>query len=167
MQNAHVRSIPIGSEGDGESSPWIGRSGPAGNQANHQPDPIGRRRFHGRSKRCSQRSRPVSEVVARIRLGPGTRSSREVHCVVLRVIDRFPRGKRDPRGIHKSIRDRLVKEDFELPDNRRLTLTVYGGGPSPVTRVHLKLSLCGWLGHAAEEEMTIFGHGVEWVEFGL
>ena len=53
----------------------------------------------------------------------------------LLVIDLFPPTKRDPQGIHKAIWDEFVEEDFELPDDRRLTLAAYDAGPPPMAYV--------------------------------
>ena len=55
--------------------------------------------------------------------------------VHLLVIDLFPPSKRDPQGIHKVIWDEFVDEDFELPDDQRLTLAGYDAGPPPVAYV--------------------------------
>ena len=55
--------------------------------------------------------------------------------VHLLVIDLFPPSKRDPQGIHKSIWDQFVEEDFVLPDNERLTLAAYDAGPPPIAYV--------------------------------
>jgi hypothetical protein len=51
------------------------------------------------------------------------------------VIDLFPPSKRDPQGIHKAIWDEFVEEDFELPDEERLTLAAYDAGPPPAAYV--------------------------------
>jgi hypothetical protein len=82
------------------------------------------------------------DVVAMIEiLFPGNKSSRlEFRALVeksaellrqgvhLLIIDLFPPGKRDPRGIHKAIWDEFEEEDFELPPDKPLTLAAYDAG---------------------------------------
>jgi hypothetical protein len=46
----------------------------------------------------------------------------------LLVIDPFPPGRRDPQGIHKAIWDELDDSEFQLPQDRPLTLASYTGG---------------------------------------
>jgi hypothetical protein len=53
----------------------------------------------------------------------------------LLVIDLFPPGKRDPQGIHKAIWDQFEEDDFELPADKRLTLSSYDAGPDYVAYV--------------------------------
>jgi len=53
----------------------------------------------------------------------------------LLVIDLLPPSQRDPQGIHKTIWDEFVEEDFELPADQRLTLVAYDAGPPPVAYV--------------------------------
>jgi hypothetical protein len=53
----------------------------------------------------------------------------------LLVIDLFPPSKRDPEGIHKAIWDEFREEEFELPDDKPLTLAAYDAGPPPVAYV--------------------------------
>jgi Protein of unknown function (DUF4058) len=55
--------------------------------------------------------------------------------VHLLVIDLFPPSKRDPQGIHKTIWDEFIEEDFELPAGKPLTLAAYDAGPPPVAYV--------------------------------
>ena len=50
------------------------------------------------------------------------------HGNALLVIDLFPPTDRDPFGIHKAIWDEFVKEDFELPTEKRLLLAAYDPG---------------------------------------
>ncbi len=50
------------------------------------------------------------------------------HGNALLVIDLFPPTDRDPFGIHKAIWDEFVKEDFELPMEKRLLLAAYDPG---------------------------------------
>jgi uncharacterized protein DUF4058 len=57
--------------------------------------------------------------------------------VHLLVVDLFPPSKRDPQGIHKAIWDQFVEEDFELPDDKPLTLAAYDAGPPPTAYVEL------------------------------
>ena len=55
--------------------------------------------------------------------------------VHLLVIDLFPPGPRDPRGIHKAIWDEFLEEDFEPPPGKPLTLASYDAGPPRVAYV--------------------------------
>jgi hypothetical protein len=77
-------------------------------------------------------------------VSPGNRNSRhglrafvEKAVYVLRggihlvIVDLFPPSTRDPRGIHKVISDELIDSDFELPEEKRLTLVSYIAGPFP------------------------------------
>ena len=57
--------------------------------------------------------------------------------VHLLVVDLFPPSKRDLQGIHKAIWDQFVEEDFELPDDKPLTLAAYDAGPPPTAYVEL------------------------------
>jgi hypothetical protein len=50
----------------------------------------------------------------------------------LLIIDLFPPGKRDPRGIHKALWDQFQEEDFEIPAGKPLTLASYESGPDYV-----------------------------------
>lgn len=51
------------------------------------------------------------------------------------VVDPFPPGPHDPRGIHGAIWEALEEEDFELPADRPLIAASYDSGPIPVTYV--------------------------------
>lgn len=53
----------------------------------------------------------------------------------LLVIDLFPPTKRDPQGIHKLIWDELEEAEFELPDDKPLTLAAYEADPDWVAYV--------------------------------
>ena len=53
----------------------------------------------------------------------------------LLIIDLFPPSRRDPQGIHKAIWDEFTDEDFELPEDKPLTLAAYDAGPPPVAYV--------------------------------
>lgn len=55
--------------------------------------------------------------------------------VHLLVIDLFPRGKRDPQGIHRAIWDQIKEEDTPLERQKPLTLAAYDAGPPPVAYV--------------------------------
>ena len=44
------------------------------------------------------------------------------------VVDLFPPGKRDPRGLHKAIWDEFQEEEFEPPAGKPLTLASYSAG---------------------------------------
>lgn len=50
---------------------------------------------------------------------------RRIHLL---VIDPFPPGRRDPNGIHAAIWEAWSGEEFELPDDKRLTLVSYECG---------------------------------------
>jgi hypothetical protein len=89
------------------------------------------------------------DVVAVIEIvSPGNKASRgEFRTLVqksaelirqgihLLVIDLFPPGKRDPKGIHKAIWDEFQDEDFEVPSSNPLTLVSYDAGPECVAYV--------------------------------
>jgi hypothetical protein len=62
----------------------------------------------------------VEKCAGRLRAG--------IHLVVL---DLFPPGTGDPRGIHAAIWEELVGDDFTLPPDKPLTLASYVGGPTP------------------------------------
>jgi hypothetical protein len=47
------------------------------------------------------------------------------------LIDLFPPGPADQRGLHKAIWDEITDNDFALPPDHRLTLAAYIGGPFP------------------------------------
>jgi hypothetical protein len=51
------------------------------------------------------------------------------------VIDLFPPGKRDPRGIHQAIWDQFADDEFALPAGKPLTLAAYEAGPEYVAYV--------------------------------
>jgi hypothetical protein len=53
----------------------------------------------------------------------------------LLVIDLFPPGKRDPKGIHKAIWDQFKDEELDLPADKPLTLASYDAGPDYVAWV--------------------------------
>jgi Protein of unknown function (DUF4058) len=89
------------------------------------------------------------QVVAVVEIvSPGNKASRNelrtfdektsellMQGVHLLVIDLFPPGKRDPRGIHKAIWDEFIEEDIALPASRPLTLAAYDAGPPLVAYV--------------------------------
>jgi hypothetical protein len=92
---------------------------------------------------------PDGVVVAVIEIfSPGNKSSKDaartfsrkvaqflkagVHCL---IVDLFPPGRRDPRGIHKLIWDRLADEPFSLPPDKQLTLAAYSAGLEVVAYV--------------------------------
>lgn len=103
-------------------------------------------------------ARKASRVVVRHRHGkvvavieiisPGNKSSRAEfreyvekstelmrQGVHLLVIDLFPRGKRDPQGIHKALWDKFAEEDLDLPADKPLTIASYDAGPDYVAYV--------------------------------
>ncbi len=51
------------------------------------------------------------------------------------VVDPFPPGPHDPRGIHNAIWDALEPEDLEVPADRPLLAASYDAGPIPATYV--------------------------------
>jgi len=54
------------------------------------------------------------------------------HGIHLLIVDPFPPGPRDPRGIHKAIWDELMGEqEFDLPADRPLMLAAYLSSPGP------------------------------------
>lgn len=85
---------------------------------------------------------PDGEVIAVIEIvSPGNKDSRHairafarkavefLHAGIhLLIVDLFPPSKRDPRGIHKLIWDRIRDEEFELPLDKPLTLAAYSAG---------------------------------------
>ncbi len=85
------------------------------------------------------------QIIAMIEIvSPGNKSSRHslrafvdkaasvlrmgIHLV---IVDLFPRGSRDPQGIHKAIWDEFTDNDFVLPPDTPLTLASYIGGSVP------------------------------------
>lgn len=85
---------------------------------------------------------PDGDVVAVIEIvSPGNKDSKHairsfvrkavefLHAGVhLLIVDLFPPSKRDPRGTHKLIWDRIKDEPFDLPPSKPLTLAAYTGG---------------------------------------
>lgn len=67
----------------------------------------------------------------------------------LLIVDLFPPGPRDPRGIHGAIRDELGPSTFSLPEGEPLTLAAYSAGrpvrayiePTAVGRVLIDMPL--------------------------
>ncbi len=57
---------------------------------------------------------------------------RRVHVL---VVDLFPPGSHDPRGIHNAIWDAIEPEELEVPADRPLTVASYDAGAIPVTYV--------------------------------
>ena len=62
----------------------------------------------------------VDKAISVLRLG--------IHLVILNL---FPPGPCDPQGVHKSIWDEFIDNDFVLPPDTPLTLASYVGGPVP------------------------------------
>jgi hypothetical protein len=85
---------------------------------------------------------PDGDVVAVIEIvSPGNKESRHAvkafarkavqflrAGVHLLIVDLFPPSKRDPRGVHKLVWDRLRDEEYELPPGKPLTLAAYSAG---------------------------------------
>lgn len=57
---------------------------------------------------------------------------RGVHVL---IVDLFPPGDHDPKGIHNAIWDELEEEDLAVPADRPLLAASYDAGPIPVTYV--------------------------------
>jgi hypothetical protein len=57
---------------------------------------------------------------------------RRVHVL---IVDLFPPGPNDPRGIHNAVWDALEAEDLELPADRPLVAASYDSGPLPTTYI--------------------------------
>jgi hypothetical protein len=51
--------------------------------------------------------------------------------VHLLIIDLFPPGPREPKGIVKAIWDEFREEDFDLPPDKPLTMAAFDAGPEP------------------------------------
>ncbi len=91
----------------------------------------------------------LGEVVAIIEIvSPGNKSSRHGlrafvdqgvdlirQDVNLLVVDLFPPGPRDPRGIHPLIWDEITDMPFELPPGKPLTLAAYQCAPTKTAYV--------------------------------
>ena len=86
----------------------------------------------------------LGRVVAIIEIvSPGNKNSRHAlrsfadkvveliqEGVNLLVIDLFPPGPRDPRGIHPLVWDEISEQPFELPPGKPLTLAAYQSAPT-------------------------------------
>ena len=106
-------------------------------------------RYARKADRLVVRKHRHGEIVAVVEIvSPGNKGSKEefrtfvykatdliLRGVHLLVIDLFPPGKRDPHGIHKAIWDGFVKEDFEVPPDKPLTLASYAAGTERVAYV--------------------------------
>jgi hypothetical protein len=53
----------------------------------------------------------------------------------LLIVDLFPPSRRDPRGIHKVIWDRIHDEPFQLPPDEPLTAAAYAAGTETVANI--------------------------------
>lgn len=53
------------------------------------------------------------------------------HGIHLLLVDLFPPGPHDPRGIHGTIWERFDVESYDLPPGEPLTLASYVAGPTP------------------------------------
>lgn len=98
--------------------------------------------YAARANRLTIRHRH-GDVVAVVEIvSPGNKASRSEfrafvdksvelirYGIHLLVIDLFPPGPRDPRGIHKAIWDDFEEEEIELPPDKPLTLASYDAGP--------------------------------------
>jgi hypothetical protein len=104
----------------------------------------GRRPVH-RPKRVAVRHKTGDRVVALVEIvSTGNKSSRSAvrsfawkmatfieDGIHLLVLDLFPPGPRDPKGIHPVIWSPFHKTAFELPAGKPLTLAAYAAGPDP------------------------------------
>jgi hypothetical protein len=97
-----------------------------------------------RKKKSSVVVRHISgdRIVSMVEIvSPGNKSSRHAFrafvnkaCELLEarvhllIVDPFPPGKRDPSGVHAAIWEEVRDEDFELPDDKPLTLVAYESG---------------------------------------
>ena len=77
-------------------------------------------------------------------ISPGNKSTRQslrafmdkavqfLHAGIhLLVVDLFPPGPRDPRGIHKVLWDEFIENEYTLPPDKPLTMVSYIGGEVP------------------------------------
>jgi hypothetical protein len=107
------------------------------------------RRTAWRPKRVAVRHKTGDRVVALIEIvSPNNKSSRAAirsfaekptafisDGIHLLVLDVFPPGPRDPRGVHPIIWGPFNDAPFELPADKPLTLAAYAAGPVPETFV--------------------------------
>lgn len=98
-------------------------------------------RYARKANRISIRH-PDGDVVAIVEIvSPGNKDSKHairtfarkaveflLAGVHLLIVDLFPPSKRDPKGIHKLIWDRIKDEPYELPPAKPLTLASYSAG---------------------------------------
>jgi hypothetical protein len=104
--------------------------------------------YSAKANRFTVRHRHGNVIAVIEIVSPGSKASRaEFRALVensvdlirqgvhLLVIDLFPPGKRDPKGIHKAIWDEFEDEDFELPGEKSLTVAAYDSGPTRVAYV--------------------------------
>jgi hypothetical protein len=97
--------------------------------------------YAGKADRITVRHRHGNVVAVIEIVSPGNKGSKaEFRAFVeksaelirqgvhLLVVDPFPPGKRDPRGIHKAIWDEFQEEELELPPDKPLTLASYDAG---------------------------------------
>jgi hypothetical protein len=98
-------------------------------------------RYASKANRITVRH-PDGDVVAIIEIvSPGNKDSKHairsfarkaadflLAGVNLLIVDLFPPSKRDPKGIHKLIWDRIKDEPYEFPPGKPLTLAAYSAG---------------------------------------
>jgi hypothetical protein len=101
--------------------------------------------YAAKAKALTIRHASNHRVVAMIEIvSPGNKNSRhglrafvDRAAEVLRsgvhllIVDLFPPGPRDPRGLHRAIWDEFIDNEFALPADKPLTLAAYIGGPCP------------------------------------
>jgi hypothetical protein len=101
--------------------------------------------YASKARRLVIRHRSNHRVIAMLEIvSPGNKSNRhglrafvEKAIAALRsgihllIVDLFPPGPRDPQGIHKAIWDELIENDFNLPQDKPLTLAAYSADQFP------------------------------------
>jgi hypothetical protein len=98
--------------------------------------------YAARANRVTVRHRHGQVVAVVEVVSPGNKASRSEfrtfveksadlirQGVHLLVIDLFPPGPRDPRGVHPAIWDEFTEEDLQLPPGKDRTLASYDAGP--------------------------------------
>jgi hypothetical protein len=130
-------SLPAGSGGGTTGSAAVANTIPRA-RVRVQAEAV---RYASKANRITVRH-PDGEVVAIIEIvSPGNKDSKHavrsfarkaadflLAGVNLLIVDLFPPSKRDPKGIHKLIWDRIKDDPFELPPDKPLTLASYSAG---------------------------------------
>lgn len=101
-------------------------------------------RYAAKARKIVVRHVSNHEVIAMIEVvSPGNKNSanglkafvgKARECLAagihLLIVDLFPPGPRDPEGIHRAVWEDDCDEDYQLPDDKRLSCVSYIGGPS-------------------------------------